>query len=236
MEYEQSVQNAAIIEDTAMRDAYAILRTAESEYRNARGWFWSCDPSCQRLKAEYHTALAGLNAARGKRDAALSAGRAKVGLWSKMGVADARRTFWSSVDSGNRAALQWTMMDALFLTFTSSDESTVVWLIKLAIRYLINLTVGMFTAFVHFLFAVYRLVRAYQPSFLSGALFFAMAGVAAAACLTTFILGVVGGSGACAYGAARVAIMSQIGDMPPPTHPSGTLHDESRETGRPHAD
>ena len=59
MEYEQSVQNAAIIEDTAvgkphrhthtqkhlcpslppphkhtqMRDAYAILRTAESEYR-----------------------------------------------------------------------------------------------------------------------------------------------------------------------------------------------------------
>eukprot|EP00403_Amphidinium_massartii_P024238 CAMPEP_0178389186 /NCGR_PEP_ID=MMETSP0689_2-20121128/9982_1 /TAXON_ID=160604 /ORGANISM="Amphidinium massartii, Strain CS-259" /LENGTH=266 /DNA_ID=CAMNT_0020009619 /DNA_START=203 /DNA_END=1000 /DNA_ORIENTATION=- len=170
------------------------MHEREREYRNLKGWFWSCDANCQRAYDRYQIAQSELADAERKRDALLKEARQEVGIWSTIGVADVRKSFWSAWQSGKDQAARMTMYDVVFAAMrtSSQEESLMSFIMQMVFQYVVNLTFGLIFAVGYFVYAAYTLVVAYGESTVSGLAFFLLVVVASLSVLGTYLLAVYG--------------------------------------------
>ncbi len=73
---------------------------ARQAYSASKGWFWSCDGTCQRLKGRMQDAEYQLTAIRQEGQARMSDAKSVVGLWSEVGVGEVKDTFWQYFAQG----------------------------------------------------------------------------------------------------------------------------------------
>lgn len=93
--------------------------------------------------------------------------KARVGIFSEYGVAETRERFWDSFAGGQSFAKRQSMWDLFFvgLSGASRDENTISILLRWLLNLLINFTIGLVAALIHFAFRLWLLVASYQPDF-----------------------------------------------------------------------
>jgi len=190
--YQLMRQHAEVIDVRELGQALERLQQEEDGYYRARGWFGSCDSDCERARDK--VALARTEAVRlqEQRDKVLAEARHEVGIWSSFGVQDVRDSFWSAWTSGKEFATRWTMMDMLFMGIGGREETLVTVALRVVVRYVVNLTMGMIGAFFFFVYNVYCLVASYGESALSGLAFLLLAFVAGLATVSAYLTAVYG--------------------------------------------
>lgn len=175
------------------------LNSAENAYYQTKGWF-SCDYECTKHYEKMNIVKASLAKVKAERDSLMLEARKTVGPWSVFGISDLRRSFWDSWEQGKESARRMTMFDAVFIglgsvTGSSSnrDNSLFATLFQLLIQFVMNLTVGLFTSLVVFLFHAWSIIQLYGPSFVSGIALFMLVFCAATATVFTAVGGIFGG-------------------------------------------
>ncbi|CAD7926316.1 unnamed protein product [Amoebophrya sp. A120] len=192
--YQEAMSHAHHVTDRELSQARRLFREADQRYYNAKGWFWSCDATCQKMLTKRDLAQAQLYEVETKRDGLIREARQTVGIWSTIGVQEVRERFWHAWEQGKETAKRWTMMDALFMALPGDRERTFVQVIlQLIFQYLTNLTVGMMSAMFIFLWQVGALVYNYGENFVSGTAFFGLVAVSCISVVTTY-LGLLGGA------------------------------------------
>ncbi|CAE7200038.1 CFDP1 [Symbiodinium natans] len=115
-----------------------------------------------------------------KVDRIMRDARREVGIWSVFGIQEVRDRFWAAWQSGKDLAMRYTMFDAVFMMIGGKEETLVSVLVKLAVQYAANLTLGLVSAFFFFLYHVYQLLVNYGEDAASGLAFFLLVLVASA--------------------------------------------------------
>jgi hypothetical protein len=89
---------------------------ADYDYRNSRGWFFSCyDDTCRYHKRRRDAAQVEWDQIRAKGMARLNQAKAVAGLFSEVGVSEVKDRFWSHFHSGQQFAKRQTMWDAMYV-------------------------------------------------------------------------------------------------------------------------
>jgi len=88
---------------------YAIVHQA---YRTSAGWF-TCDSLCTRNKQRMEREKSNLDAIRREGHARMSDAKAVAGLFSEVGVLEAKDKFWSHFNRGQQFAKRQSMWDAM---------------------------------------------------------------------------------------------------------------------------
>lgn len=190
--YMDTMQHASTVNQKELSRALNNYQRANQEYTNKKGWFWSCDHSCQRAKDKMEMAKAEFDRVNAKVVQIKNDARAEVGIWSTFGVKEVRDSFWSAWQSGKDFAARMTMYDAMFAMFRSREESMLATILQLVFQYIMNLSLGLVSTFFFFLYEVYGLIQAYGESFLTGLAFFLLVLVAGMATIGTYLFGLVG--------------------------------------------
>jgi len=181
------------IDSVEITRALQELRRNEVTYGAVRG-FWSCNETCVRARDSVNMAKAELVQASNRRDQALSEARREVGIWSPVGVQDVRNSFWSAWSSGKDFAARLSWWDAVFMT-VGRDEPFQQVILRMVMKYTLNLTLGLVSCFCYFMYSLYSLIVSYGASFMSGLAFFLLALVAGLSVLSAYLgamYGVVG--------------------------------------------
>jgi hypothetical protein len=188
------------------------LREAEDLYYRHKGWF-TCDEICTRY---YHT-VSSLKEEIGhlkmKQDARMLETRMSVGAWSSYAIADLRKSFWESWERGKEAAKRLTMFDAVFMGMNaiggssvgSRDDSFLYTMFQILLQFLLNLSFGLTTSLIVFIFEAWGIIYSYGPSLISGLCLFLLVVVASSSFVLTAIAGVFGGLCGGIYYLARSA-------------------------------
>lgn len=190
--YTATRQMAEEVERTELAKAERAFRAADDRYYNAKGWFWSCDNRCQKLKDQADMAKSEVHRLERKRDQIMTDARREVGIWSTFGVREVRDSFWKAWQWGKDTAARMTMYDAMFAMFSSKEETAVSMILKLVFQYIVNLTMGLVMAFFGFLYSAYTLVVSYGEPTLSGIAFFLLVVVAGMATVGTYLCAIYG--------------------------------------------
>jgi len=207
--YERSMEAAEMSEP--IRSAAQRHRRLEAAHHESKGWFWTCDATCQHRKRMADAALGELRALQREEAARVSDVKAQVGVFSEFGVAETRERFWNSFSGGKAFAKRQSMWDLFFLALNSSssrrDENVIGVLIKYVFQLLFNFTLGLVGALVAFAFQLSSLVFSYQPSPLTGLAFALFAFIAAASMVATYLFAMYlcAATGIAAVGAAATA-------------------------------
>lgn len=101
-----------------------------------------------------------------------------VGLFSEMGVQEARQLFWDCLDKGKGFARRSTFYDMLFSVAMRRDEEMASFLMRIVLNFVINATFGMIGVVFAFMYYLWQMVFAYKASMFGGIAFFLIAGVA----------------------------------------------------------
>ncbi|CAN0449347.1 unnamed protein product, partial [Laminaria digitata] len=119
------------------------------------------------------------------------------------------------VSGGKQFAKRATMWDALFVGVGTlrRDEGIASVIAKIAFRFVVNLTMGLFMAVIQFLFSVWQIIWSYNPDPLSTMAFFAMASLGAVSLLATWLLGMAAVGVGGVYAVAKMAETAQVRDM-----------------------
>jgi hypothetical protein len=187
-----NLQQAQDVDAKELEKAYRGYHRAEEQYRNAKGWFFSCDDKCNRAYDKVGMAKAELTRVQAKRDRLTTEARQEVGIWSTFGVTDVRNSFWAAWKSGKDFAARMSMMDAMFMMIGGKEETLVSMMVKIFFQYLINLTMGIIGAFFYFMYNVYTLIVSYGEQSLSAIAFFLLVLVAAMATIGTYLFAMFG--------------------------------------------
>lgn len=91
-------------------------------------------------------------------------------------------------------------------TTMNRDEGMASFLMNMLVRVLMNVSVGIVSGVVSFLFNVYSVIRMFGPNIFVGLLFFACCFIASAAFLVTSVSVLVGGTVLVGAGAVNMAI------------------------------
>lgn len=81
---------------------------------------------------------------------------------------------------------------------------------RIAFKFVINLTIGLFMAVFQFLFSVWNVIWSYQPDPVSTVAFAAMASLAAVSLLATWLLGLAAVGVTGVYAVAKLAETAQV--------------------------
>merc|ERR1712032_806638 len=139
-------------------------------------------------------AKAELTHVRQRHDKALAEARREVGIWSTIGVQDVRQSFWSAWKAGKDLAARLTWWDAMFMT-VGRDERIQQVILRMILKYAVNLSVGLVSCFAYFMYSLYGLIVSYGSSVPSGLAFLLLAVVAGLSVLSTYLgsmYGVIG--------------------------------------------
>ena len=173
-------------------DAEEVLLHEEAKVNQAKVWFWRFRPEhkerVRKREVNRDRALARFKVKQDERNAIIKAAKAEVGIWSQYAVDETREQFWQTFQEGKDMGKRMTFYDMLFSMFDRRDENAGAFLMKWAIRILINYTMGMVVAVVRFLFQLGSIVWSYSPSAASGTLFFAVAAFSALSIIGAFLL------------------------------------------------
>lgn len=187
-----NLQHANDVDAKELEKAFRSYHRADQQYRETKGWFWSCDERCNRAYDKVGMARAEVDRVQAKRDRLITDARQEVGIWSTFGVGDVRKSFWAAWQSGKDFAARYTMMDAMFMMFAGKEESMASMMVKLFFQYLMNLTMGIIGAFFYFIYNVYTLIVSYGETTLSGIAFFLLVLVAAVSTIGTYLFAIYG--------------------------------------------
>jgi hypothetical protein len=173
--------------ENAKENAYLTYE----EYRQSKGWFFTCDEKCTELYEISQQAKYVLDTHEASYNLAMSNARSKVGIFSQYGVEDARESWWDSFQKGISYAKRMSYMDALFLAIGSMrrDDSMLTVFLNWAIQAIMNFCIGMFSAFIGFAIHVAGLIFSYQTGTVSGIAFFILATSGAFAIVASFFVG-----------------------------------------------
>eukprot|EP00591_Stephanopyxis_turris_P007850 CAMPEP_0195524330 /NCGR_PEP_ID=MMETSP0794_2-20130614/24083_1 /TAXON_ID=515487 /ORGANISM="Stephanopyxis turris, Strain CCMP 815" /LENGTH=286 /DNA_ID=CAMNT_0040654525 /DNA_START=137 /DNA_END=997 /DNA_ORIENTATION=+ len=179
---------------------------ANANYRATKGWF-TCDSSCQRNKRKMEDAKLDLDAILKEGYGRMSDAKSVAGLFSEVGVGEAKDSFWASFASGKRFAKRQSMWDAMFMGMRSMgrDESLIEYVLKVLLQVLINFSLGLIMALFVFIFGLWSIIKSYQPDPLTAMAFFLSAVCAAFAFVTTYLLLFYGAAAGGLYGVAKLA-------------------------------
>ena len=182
---------------TAERDASRIADTARARFHASRGWFYSCDANnCPALKDISMKADAAWHLVEEKNAAGRKRSKSILGLFSTSGVAETKDLFWRTFAGGQAYAKRATLWDALFagMRAMGRDEALLNFLIQMFFRLLINVTVGIFSGCIQFIFMVPSIISSYGAGWISATLFFALCACSAISFFVTsaFIIASVG--------------------------------------------
>ncbi|CAM9700032.1 unnamed protein product [Ascophyllum nodosum] len=202
----------ANMDDEALAKSYEEFSFWQESYRRSRGWFWSCDEQCQHNKRVFEETRQAYNALEREYQRGVAEAKSELGLFSEDGVAETRELFWTKVAGGKRFAKRATVWDAMFVSIGSfrRDEGLAAIIAKVAFRFILNLTIGLFMAVIQFLFSIWKVIWSYQPDPISTAAFFAMAALGAVSLLVAWFLGIAAAGVVGVYAVAKVAENAQI--------------------------
>jgi hypothetical protein len=174
-----------------LHEAMEELAVRQQTYYDSKGWFFSCDDTCQEAKASLALAQQELDAAEAHNARVLSTARARVGVFSQYGVQDARDKFWGAFEAGRGFAKRASMYDALFLSINAMrrDDSLLSVVLNWLFQMALNFTLGMIGALIGFASQLYFLLSSYQAGWGEALAFFGLAMAAACSVLASFIVG-----------------------------------------------
>ena len=181
-------------------------RQAEMRVRELTPFMWRIRASggtrmrIDEAKREARKTFNKLRAEERKRDEAMRLARSELGLWSDLGVGDAKALFKKSYERGKVFATRSTFWDGLSLMLRGkSDESTVSFFLRWGMIVLSNFTVGMISAIVGFAFALPSLIGSFSVSLWSATLFYIIALVSATAVVASILFAMYGTAAGSAY-------------------------------------
>lgn len=198
-QFEAKLGHANFVTSHEMLHTMEQLRTAEALYHRHKGWF-TCDQECTKYYERSNLLKEQLSLIHAKRDTLQREAKQSVGAWSWYGVTDIRKAFWDAWERGNEAARRMTMFDAVFIGLGAAtgssdnrDDSFLYAIFQILLQFLFNLTIGLLTSLVMFLFEAWNIIRSYGAPLFSALALFLLVVCSAAAVMMTAIGGVVGG-------------------------------------------
>uniref|UniRef100_A0A7S2VYJ2 Uncharacterized protein n=1 Tax=Eucampia antarctica TaxID=49252 RepID=A0A7S2VYJ2_9STRA len=186
-------------------DASDRYGRAAHAYQSSKGWF-TCDGLCQRNKRRMEAVKQDLDEVRAEGNARMSDAKSKAGLFSEVGVAEVKDSFWDYFHKGKQFAKRRSMWDALFMGMRSMgrDENILEYCLKLLLQVLINFSLGLIGALFIFVWGLWTIVNSYQPDPLTAAAFFVGATCAGFAFVSTYLFLIYGAAAGSVYGLAKV--------------------------------
>lgn len=181
---------------------------AYQNYYASKGWF-TCDSLCQRHKQRMEISKSNLDQIRKEGNDKMSDAKSVAGIFSELGVGEAKDYFWEKFDSGKRFAKRQSMWDAFFIAMRSvtrgRDESFIEYAMKVLMQILVNFSMGLVMALIFFVIGLWSLVRSYQPDPLTALIFFVTATCAAFSFVATYLFVIYGAAATSVYGVAKFA-------------------------------
>lgn len=181
-------------------------------YRATKGWF-SCDRLCKANKKRMEQAEAALNEIRNEGYARMSDAKKVAGLFSEIGVAEVKDSFWNYFAAGKQFAKRQSMWDMMFLGIRkmTRDESMMEYVLKVLMQVLINFSMGLVMCLIIFVASLWSIIRSYQPNPLTAVFFILGASCAAIAFVSTYLFAIFGAAAGGVYGLAKVVESSNQG-------------------------
>jgi ABC-type phosphate/phosphonate transport system permease subunit len=146
---------------------------------------------------------------RRQHDAALRVAKSELGVWSEAGLEESRALLWRSFESGKVFAQRQTFWDSLFNLMGSRDKDWLYLLLQLLSTALINYTIGTVMSVFAFALSLPTFLASFAPSWPSAIAFFALAVVASASVVASYLLLLYVAGGAVVYTAASFATVQQ---------------------------
>ena len=190
--------------------AEQALARASANVRRANGFMCWADARCRAkvrdLREVERVRLAEANAFRAARDAAVREAKSELGLWSSLGVDEAKALFRQSYERGKLYATRTSYYDTFWLILAGrSDDSMLELLLRWGFHVLSNFTAGMIGAVWNYAWALPALIRSFAASWWSGVAFFLVAVVSAASVAASLLLLLFGTAGGVTYGVVAAA-------------------------------
>lgn len=169
--------------------AWQDLYIAKERYNARAGWFGSCNQHCMPYKQRMEAAQAIYDEAKRREEAITSAAKSEVGIMSQFGVQETRDMFWGVFAGGKEFAKRQSWWDLIFSGLRwGRDEQLFSVILRWLIQLLFNFTLGMIGALVAFVWKLWGLVQSYSPDPATGFIYFALATLAATACVVSYLL------------------------------------------------
>ena len=186
------------------------LSRAAEKTRRADGAMCFASATCRanvaRLRERERELRAVAKRYRDAHEARVRGAKRELGLWSALGVNEAKSLFRSAYESGKVYATRTSYYDTFWLILAGrSDDSLVELLLRWGFQVLANFTVGMTSAVFSFAWALPSLIRSFGAGFASAAAFYGVAVVSAASVAVTLLLLLFGTAGGVTYGVATAA-------------------------------
>mmetsp|Transcript_22891 Transcript_22891/g.33448 ORF Transcript_22891/g.33448 Transcript_22891/m.33448 type:complete len:202 (+) Transcript_22891:324-929(+) len=168
--------------------------------------FFSCDSVCQEWKEIADSRRRRVDSLQADIDKQLSDAKSKLGLFSEVGVGEARELFWRRFGQGKQFAQRQTKWDALFMGIGAMrrDEGLVGYLLRLLLSMLFNFTIGMVGSVIGFMWSLYSVIASYQASIWAALVFFGFASLAAVSFALTWVFGLYAASAGAVYVTAKL--------------------------------
>ena len=204
--YEEALLSVDSELGESLRRANVAYLESESEFRAMTpfGWRFTASSSAraeiERARQRRRAAEESLAREEKKRQIKMREARSQLGLWSELGVGDAKALFRRSYERGKVFATRSTFWDGLSLMLRGkSDESTLSFFLRWMMIALSNFTVGMMSAIFSFAFSLPGLISSFATGAFSAVAFYCVALVAAISVVATTLLLLYGGAAGGTY-------------------------------------
>ena len=204
--YEQGMKEA----DTNLDDVLGAeqqLAHAWAEEYHSKVWFWWWRSPYREIvkekQAERAKAEADLYKVSAERNRLVAKAKSHLGLWSIKGVQEGRDLFWHTYQKGKVFAQRQTFWDALLSLGYSRDDNLLGFIFRWLGTIAFNFTIGLLGSMFVFLWSLPSVIMSFQPSFVSGVLFFAVATVSGLSMVATYLFLIYGAAAGTAYVAAK---------------------------------
>lgn len=182
-----------VSEDSTISRNIIFHRKKYEEYNeiyNKEHGFLNCNRVCEAARKNRNMEYQKIKHFEAQILEAESEAKSHLGVFSEHSVQEARNLFWETFSGGKDFAKRSSMFDLMFMGFDSMgrDEHIFAFLLRFMFQFIINFTLGVIGAFFGFIYYLGAVVNSYQPSLITGWLFYFLAILAAFSFVTTFLV------------------------------------------------
>ena len=209
--YFEMMDTADAVDAAPRAEAERLLADVSMARYRAETWGWRFNSERKervyKLRSLEKERLKEATVYRKRRDAMVKEAKGELGLWSQLGIDEAKSLFRKAYERGKLFATRSSYYDTFFLILGGrSDDSMVELLVRWGFTVLTNFTAGMFSAVVNFMWALPSMIGTFaETGWLSAIVFFIVASVSATSVAATLLLLLFGTAGGAVYGAVAVA-------------------------------
>ena len=208
--YWSKMDAADAIDAQPRLEAERNLKRASSQTRRANGplcfFSSSCSSNVKRLKEKEREVYVVAKAYRDAHGDRVRDAKRELGLWSALGVAEAKSLFKKAYENGKVYATRTSYYDTFWLILAGrSDDSLIELLVRWGFQVLANFTVGMTSAVFSFAWNLPSTIASYGANLASAVLFYGVAVVSAASVAFSLLLVLFGTAGGVTYGVVAAA-------------------------------